>query len=194
MTPSLSDLTIVADLLLAIVLAGVFAIGRPRVWYRDRLGWVIFYYALTVVALLFLITYAIVFGQRVEEVYRFLVAAAVGSALIWKTFAIIDERRRGRPANQRPDERQDPMTDNTNERSAFGTPANVTTDASGKPTLIPAPKVVAGAAASGALVVLVAILTAITPELLSFAGPWAPVLFAGVVALAGFLGSYIKRP
>lgn len=72
--------------------------------------------------------------------------------------------------------------------------ASVTTDEHGEPTLKPTPKVVAGVAASGALVVLVAVLTAVTPDLLSFAGPWAPVLFAGVVALAGFLGSYIKRP
>lgn len=72
--------------------------------------------------------------------------------------------------------------------------APVTTDKAGEPTLVPAPKVVAGAVSAGALVVIVAVLTAITPELLAFAGPWAPVLFAGVVALAGFLGSYIKRP
>lgn len=82
----------------------------------------------------------------------------------------------------------------TNDRNAFGTPASVTTDANGKPTLTPAPKVIASTVAAGGLVVLVAILTAITPDLLAFAGPWAPVLFAGVVALAGFLGGYIKRP
>ncbi len=82
----------------------------------------------------------------------------------------------------------------TNDRNASGVPASVTTDATGKPTLIPAPKVAAGVITSGALVVLVAVLTAITPELLDFAGPWAPVLFAGIVALAGFLGGYIKRP
>jgi hypothetical protein len=70
----------------------------------------------------------------------------------------------------------------------------VTTDAEGKPTLTPAPKVIAGAATAGAVVVIGAMLTAVTPELLSFAGPWAPVLFAGVAALAGFVGSYTKRP
>ena len=81
-----------------------------------------------------------------------------------------------------------------NERNAFGTPKSVTTDANGNPTLTPTPKVAAGIVTSGSLVVLVAVLTAITPELLSFAGPWAPVLFAGVVALAGFIGSYVKAP
>lgn len=70
----------------------------------------------------------------------------------------------------------------------------VTTDADGQPTATPAPKVLATAAVSGALIVLVAVLTAITPDLLSFAGQWAPVLFAGVVALAGFIGGYVKRP
>ena len=70
----------------------------------------------------------------------------------------------------------------------------VTTDAQGNPTLKPTGKVVAGIASSGALVVVVALLTAVTPDLLGFLGPWAPVAFAGVVALAGFLGSYIKAP
>lgn len=71
---------------------------------------------------------------------------------------------------------------------------HVTVDENGTPTPTPTPKVVAGIAASGALVVVVAILTAVTPDLLGFAGPWAGVIFAGITALAGFLGSYIKRP
>lgn len=70
----------------------------------------------------------------------------------------------------------------------------VTLDADGKPTLTPSPKVAAGAISAGVVVVVSAVLAAITPELLSFAGPWAPVLFAGVAALAGFVGSYAKRP
>lgn len=74
------------------------------------------------------------------------------------------------------------------------TDSNVTTDAQGNPTLKPTSKVVAGAVSAGALVVVVAVLTAINPELLSFAGEWSGVLYAGVVALAGFLGSYIKAP
>lgn len=74
------------------------------------------------------------------------------------------------------------------------TNSNVTTDANGVPTLKPTGKVVAGIASSGALVVLVALLTAVNPELLDFAGEWKAVLYAGVVALAGFLGSYIKAP
>lgn len=85
------------------------------------------------------------------------------------------------------------MTSNT-DRNAFGTPQHVTTDENGKPTAAPAPKVLASGITAGGLVVLVAVLTAITPDLLAFAGPWAPVLFAGVVALAGFLAGYIKRP
>lgn len=74
------------------------------------------------------------------------------------------------------------------------TAAPVTTDANGNPTLKPTGKVIAGIASSGALVVIVAILTAVNPELLAPLGPWAGPAFAGVVALAGFLGSYIKAP
>lgn len=70
----------------------------------------------------------------------------------------------------------------------------VTTDEQGKPTLTPAPKVAAGGITAAAVVVVGAMLTAITPDLLAFAGPWAPVLFAGVAALAGFVASYAKRP
>lgn len=70
----------------------------------------------------------------------------------------------------------------------------LTLDANGEPTLTPAPKVIAGGVTAAAVVVIGAMLTAITPDLLSFAGPWAPVLFAGVAALAGFVASYAKRP
>lgn len=66
--------------------------------------------------------------------------------------------------------------------------------ATGTPTAIPTAKVLTTAAVSLGLVVVVAILNAITPDLLGFAGAWAPVLFAGIVALAGSLAGYIKRP
>jgi hypothetical protein len=70
----------------------------------------------------------------------------------------------------------------------------VTTDANGTPTAQPTSKVAAGAITGGALTVLVAMLGAITPELLSFFGPWAPVVFVGIGALATSLASYIKAP
>lgn len=70
----------------------------------------------------------------------------------------------------------------------------VTTDEKGEPTLVPAPKVAAGGITSAVVVVVAAVLAAVTPDLLAFAGPWAPVLFAGVAALAGFVASYAKRP
>lgn len=70
----------------------------------------------------------------------------------------------------------------------------VTTDASGQPTAVPSPKVAAAAIAMGILVVVVAILGGITPELLTFAGEWSGPLFAGITALTGFLAGYIKRP
>lgn len=83
----------------------------------------------------------------------------------------------------------------SNLRNTSGTPQSVTTDpTTGEPTLKPTAKVLAGAITSCLLVVVVAMLAAITPELLDFFGPWAPVIFAGVVALGGFLASYIKRP
>lgn len=55
------------------------------------------------------------------------------------------------------------------------------------------PKVKAVIVTTVALTVVVAALTAITPDLFSFLGAWAPVAFAGVVALAGSLAGYIKK-
>lgn len=64
----------------------------------------------------------------------------------------------------------------------------------GTPTAKPTAKVAAGIITAGALVVLEAAITAITPDLFSGLGPWGAVVFAGVVGLGGFLASYIKRP
>lgn len=55
------------------------------------------------------------------------------------------------------------------------------------------PKVKAGALAGAAYAVLVAILTSITPDLLGFAGPWAPVLLVAIGAVATQLAAYQTR-
>lgn len=70
----------------------------------------------------------------------------------------------------------------------------VTRDAEGNPTLAPSPKVAAGAITGLALTVAVAMLTAVNPDLLDFAGDWKGVLYAGVAALAVSLAAYIKKP
>ena len=70
----------------------------------------------------------------------------------------------------------------------------VTTDAKGEPTLIPAPKVQWAAYGGAAAAVLVAMLAAVTPDMLSFAGQFTPVIFAGVGALAAVIAAYAKRP
>lgn len=55
------------------------------------------------------------------------------------------------------------------------------------------PKVIAGFLSGGGAVVLFALLTAITPELLEPLGVWAPVALAGITALASVVAGYIKR-
>lgn len=97
-----SDITLIIDLALAVFLALYFAIGRPRTWYRDRLGWVIFGYAVATVALLALIVYGIVFGQKVIEPLRLVVGSALGVALASKTWSVYRERREGRLAGSIP--------------------------------------------------------------------------------------------
>ena len=55
------------------------------------------------------------------------------------------------------------------------------------------PKVKAAGVSSGAVVVLVAMLAAITPDMFDFAGRWTPIIYAGVTALVAVLSAYIKR-
>jgi len=54
------------------------------------------------------------------------------------------------------------------------------------------PKVTAQAVTSVVLVVLVAAINAITPELFSFLGDFAGIAFAAVVALGGALAGFLK--
>lgn len=76
-----------------------------------------------------------------------------------------------------------------------GTDTKPTTlDEHGKPTLKPTAKVTAGALTGLGLTVLVAALGAITPDLLTFLGPWSNVGFVAIGALAASLGAYIRRP
>lgn len=96
-----SDIALIGCFFVALALTIYFALGKPRVWFRDRLGWVLFGYALATDALLALIVYGVVFGQRVEEPLRLLVALALGAALIAKIWAIFRERRRGRRPGMR---------------------------------------------------------------------------------------------
>lgn len=76
----------------------------------------------------------------------------------------------------------------------FDEVARTTTDKSGQPTLKPTAKVRNGAIAGLALTVVVAVPTAITPDLLDFLGPWAGPAFAGIGALAVALSAYITKP
>lgn len=71
----------------------------------------------------------------------------------------------------------------------------VTTDpVTGAPTAVPSAKVAAGAITSVALLVVVAVLSAVTPDMLTFAGSFSPLIYAAIVALGGSLAAYIKRP
>ena len=70
----------------------------------------------------------------------------------------------------------------------------VTTDENGEPTARPTSKVQAGAIAGIALTVVVAALTAITPDLLAPLGPWGGVVLVAIGALATSLTAYIKSP
>lgn len=109
LTPS--DITLVACLVPAFAFAILFFLGI-RGWYRDALGWTMFLYALSVLALLGLIVFGIVFGQKVDEVPRMLVAGSVFLAMTAKLVLLIH----GRIIGHR--ERVALLKGKTNDRSA----------------------------------------------------------------------------
>lgn len=84
------------DFVLAVFLMGYFALGSPRTWFRDRLGWVIFGYAVVTVAFIGLIAYAIITGEQISEPIRFGVGFLMAGALVAKIWAVYRERREGR--------------------------------------------------------------------------------------------------
>jgi membrane protein YdbS with pleckstrin-like domain len=55
------------------------------------------------------------------------------------------------------------------------------------------PKVTAQALTSAALVVILAVITAVTPDMVAGLGAWAPLVYAAVVALGGVIAGYLKR-
>lgn len=91
-----SDYALMACFGLATFLAAYFALGEPRVWHKDPLGWVLFSYSVMTFLFLGLIAYAIVFEQKVAEPWRFAVGAGMALALSLKIFAIHRERVKGR--------------------------------------------------------------------------------------------------
>jgi len=55
------------------------------------------------------------------------------------------------------------------------------------------PKVIAGAAAGLVLAIVVAVLAAVTPDMLAGLGAWAPLAFVAITTAATQLAGYIKR-
>lgn len=94
-----SDIVLVAALVPAAWFALSYGLFSP--WYTDPLGWVILLYAISVVALLGLIVYGVVYGQKVDEPVRFLVGFAIFCTLTAKVVILHLERRAGRRDNQR---------------------------------------------------------------------------------------------
>lgn len=92
LTPS--DYPLLLAFVAALWVALVFTFGRPRRWARSGLGWAIFISSWALVALLFLIGWGIISGERFPEWGRFGIATAVAVGLIWKARNIHVERRR----------------------------------------------------------------------------------------------------
>lgn len=93
-----SDIALLVCFALSAFLSLYFAIGKPRTWFHDPLGWVIFGYSVTTVFGFGLIAYAIVFGQKVDEPIRLVGTLLMIGGLVAKTLAVYGERRKGRLA------------------------------------------------------------------------------------------------
>lgn len=61
------------------------------------------------------------------------------------------------------------------------------------PAKVISPKVIASLIVSAGLIVVGAMLLAITPEMFAGLGQWAPVVFAGVVTLGNLIAGYVKN-
>lgn len=71
---------------------------------------------------------------------------------------------------------------------------NVTTDENGVPTSKPTAKVRNGALTGIALTVIVAVLAAVTPDMLESLGAWGVLIYSGIVALGSSLAAYATKP
>lgn len=91
-----SDIALLLDFVLAVFLMLYFALGSPRTWYKDNLGWVIFSYSAVTVGFIGLIAYAIIFDQKVAEPARLVVGVLMAGALVAKILAVYRERRAAR--------------------------------------------------------------------------------------------------
>ena len=94
--PDVSDIVLMLCAFVALIFVAVFAFGPPRSWGREPLGWVVFLYALSVAALLSLISYAMLAGERAPEYLRLPIALFLLSALTSKLYLLLRERRAGR--------------------------------------------------------------------------------------------------
>ena len=85
------------------------------------------------------------------------------------------------------------------ERNTMSTPiydsvSGVTTDENGQPTAKPTAKVRNGTITGLALAVGVAVLNAVTPDMLEPLGSWGVLIYAGIVALSSSLAAYLTKP
>lgn len=76
----------------------------------------------------------------------------------------------------------------------FDNVITVTTDENGEPTAKPTAKVRNGAITGIALAVGVAILSAVTPDMLTPLGSWGVLIYSGIVALGSSLAAYLTKP
>lgn len=89
----------VSDYLMFAFLAGViwFAVdyGLFTGWWRHPVGWILLFFPVSMGLILFLIVYAVVFGQRVDEWVRVPVLGLAFLMILFKIITLHISRREG---------------------------------------------------------------------------------------------------
>lgn len=95
----------VSDYMLLIFAAGVlwftldYGLGSP--WWRGPIGYVVLAYSLSVLALMFLIIWGIVAGERVDEWVRQIVGVTLIGGIVGKIVILRVSRREGKIESRR---------------------------------------------------------------------------------------------
>lgn len=78
-----------------LILVFVIDYGFWSPWWTHPIGWIVLIYGISVLALVFLILYGMVAGQRVDEWARFTVTLMLDVGIIGKIVILHYERKQG---------------------------------------------------------------------------------------------------
>lgn len=172
-----------------------YGLGSP--WWRSPLGVIMFLLGVSLCVVFSVVLARRLMGEYTGYEWVAIFAYSLVNVALWSLWAIvIIERRRASPVLTFPPLRKrHGMAENLTTVGVDDEGQRVTVSTeTGDPTRQLNPKVAATALAGGALVIVIAVLSAVTPDMLDGLGQWAPLATAAIVAAVGVLAGYVKRP